>query len=170
METIDISTKDLFTTHHVTKVLDIPMQRLRVWLLNGYIAPAIPSGGQGQKAFFLKEDLYVIALFKKLLEKGFKRELASKYCNSMKGINTPLGFANYLTIWTTEIDGKFVMGSHLLAGSEKFRVDILPNMVNIWPGDDQKLVKAVDVDWNDIYIINLTKIMRRVDTALNEVE
>ena len=170
MDRIDVSKEDLFTTKHLTKVLDLPMHRLRVWLLNGYVSPSIPSTGQGRKAYYFRSDFYVIALFMKLLAKGFKRKLASKYCERLTGINTPLGFSNFLFIWMKkDSKGESVLHSYLIAGSDNFQLEASTELFTITADKNFEMAKDIEGDWDDIHIINLNDMIRRIDIALDQL-
>lgn len=68
-----------FKTPFVTKLFDINRNRFQVWLDRGWVTPSIQKAkGQGRRNKFSKEDLYMIALFKLLVESGFSRELAGR--------------------------------------------------------------------------------------------
>lgn len=72
MKTIYYSTLD------ICKALDIRRERLRDWIDREFITPLRPSGGQGRKALFNIQDAYSIALFKWLIDRGFKRDAVAK--------------------------------------------------------------------------------------------
>jgi len=58
-----------YTTGDIIEALNIPKQRLRVWLDNEYIKPSIrKASGAGTTNAFARVDIYLIALFKHLLE------------------------------------------------------------------------------------------------------
>ena len=71
--------EDLYSTLDIVKALNIPRERLRDWMTRGFIKPSLPSTGKGTIAIFTKADVFGVALFGKLLEKGFKREMAAEY-------------------------------------------------------------------------------------------
>jgi len=57
--------KSEFSTFDVMKILDIKRERLREWMIQGFVKPAVPASGAGSKAEFGLLDLYKIAVFKK---------------------------------------------------------------------------------------------------------
>ncbi len=69
--------RNQFSTLDIVKALSIPRERLRDWMNNGFVAPTTSSEGQGTKAVFGRDDIYLVALFVDLLKKGFKRNKAS---------------------------------------------------------------------------------------------
>ena len=78
--------KNQFTTWDVIKFLEINRERLREWLQRGYIAPSIQKAqGVGTKNIFSRWDMYMIALFDRLVSNGFSRELAERTVKFMLG-------------------------------------------------------------------------------------
>jgi hypothetical protein len=69
-----------FTGPDVLKLLGLKRERLRQWLNLSFI----PKGyrvqwGSGSRVIFGKYDLYLIELFKRLVDGGIKRRVASRY-------------------------------------------------------------------------------------------
>jgi hypothetical protein len=71
--------RDDFSTLDIVKVLEIPRERLRSWMKEGFIRPTTPARGQGTKAVFSRKDIYGISLFDNLLDAGFRREVAASH-------------------------------------------------------------------------------------------
>lgn len=69
----------LYSTLDVAKVLDIPRERLRGWIVNGFINPSIPSTGKGTIAIFTETEIRRVSVFNQLLKNGFKRKKAAAY-------------------------------------------------------------------------------------------
>jgi hypothetical protein len=69
--------RNRFSTLDIVKALSIHRERLRDWMNNGFVVPTTRSEGQGTKAIFTRDDMYMVALFVDLLNKGFKRDKAS---------------------------------------------------------------------------------------------
>jgi DNA-binding transcriptional MerR regulator len=74
-----VNVRDQFSTLDIVKALDIPRERLREWLVRGYVRPSVSAEGQGTRAIFTRTDVYTVALFRRLLEIGFRREEAGKF-------------------------------------------------------------------------------------------
>lgn len=152
-----------YTTKDITKNLEIPMQRLRMWLLNGFITPSIPSEGQGKKAFFSKSDLYAISLFVKLLNKGFKRELAAEYIKSFQDSAEILQLSSYL-LFITKMDGEdTIIEPRSCTGFNPLELVIWPDKISLkgFEDDNDKCV------WEDIVIINFAQLKADVDGKID---
>jgi hypothetical protein len=68
-----------FSTLDIVKVLEIPRERLRSWMKEGFVEPSIPAEGQGTKAVFRRYDIYAVSLFNDLLGAGFRRGIAASH-------------------------------------------------------------------------------------------
>ena len=67
--------KNEFTTFDAARICKVKYQRLREWIGRGQIIPSIDKAeGVGTKTKFSRSDLYLISLFKILMEKGFSRD------------------------------------------------------------------------------------------------
>ena len=70
--------KTEFSTFDIVKILEIPRERLKDWMNNGFVKPTTPAQGRGSRAVFMREDVYIIALFKNMISWGLKREVAAR--------------------------------------------------------------------------------------------
>ena len=70
---------DTFSTLQIEKGLEIPRERLREWIIRGFIKPSHPSPGQGIKTEFSRLDVYKVALFRNLIDLGISRKVAGLY-------------------------------------------------------------------------------------------
>lgn len=62
--------RDSFTIKQAVEITQIPRERLKAWLLRGYIRPSIAAGvGPGRSNLYSRVDLYAIALFDYLVSK-----------------------------------------------------------------------------------------------------
>ncbi|MBU1568151.1 MAG: MerR family transcriptional regulator [Proteobacteria bacterium] len=155
---------DKYTTKTIVEKLGIPLQRLRMWLMEDFVSASIPSEGQGKKAFFTREDLYHIVLFEKLLKKGLKRELAAAYIKSINGGTSILDSVPYLVLITINTDEGNVVQSRNCLGFNPLQPIISPDnfMMSEFESDVEK------TDWEDVLIINYVKLRKEVDKMLNE--
>lgn len=80
--------KQEFSTFDVLKILEIKRERLREWVNQGFIIPNAPAEGQGTKAVFKILDIYKIAVFKKLIEAGINRRIASSMVKTNDKMNS----------------------------------------------------------------------------------
>ena len=153
---------ELYTMKVFPDKFKLPTQRVRVWLNAGYITASHESEGQGRKAFFTRSDLYRVALFVKLLDKGFKRDLAGEYLKGLKGL--PVEFVDkvpYLSFIHKKIGGEYIVEPRPLMGHE-IRITIGPDYINI--GGSGK--EGSECDWEDVLIINYAKIREGVNELL----
>ena len=74
----------MYRTTQICKALGIKRERFRDWIKVGDLTPTIPAEGQGTKAEYSLHDVVMIAFFKKMVERGFKRELAKKYVDAFE--------------------------------------------------------------------------------------
>lgn len=83
----DMDYTGYYTTFDIIKKLGIKRERLKNWIMSGYIIPAFQSEiGQGKKSYFTKWQLYVIKLFEYFVENGISRQKAAEMtfsCNAL---------------------------------------------------------------------------------------
>ena len=77
--------KKLYSTLDICRAFSIPRERLRDWIVRGYIKPmkVKGSGRQGVKSVFSIEGAYRVFLFDKLIRCGFTRAAASHCARNM---------------------------------------------------------------------------------------
>lgn len=95
---MEISQTQEFSTFDVMKILGIKRERLREWANQGFIQPTSPAEGQGTKAVFTILDIYKIAVFKRLVEAGINRRIASIMVQTNPKLNsiTEVNEINYI--------------------------------------------------------------------------
>lgn len=74
----------MYHSTQICKALKIKRERFRDWIKVGDLTPTIPAEGQGTKAEYSLHDVVMIAFFMKMVDRGFKRELAKKYVDAFK--------------------------------------------------------------------------------------
>ena len=155
-----------YSTLDIVKALEIPRERLRDWMNRGFVRPSKPAEGQGSRAVFTKIDVYGIALFQHLLSMGFNREPASEYVHKFVRISYSIDVLS-LMYYSNLKDGKRHIHP-MVAGPDFNRPKD-----SIDPGDiTLSLVKRLmdGESWEDIQVINITKIKRHVDSMLETLE
>jgi len=177
----DIS-KPQYTTGNVCEVLGIDRERLRAWQLKGYVKPTKEAKGRGDRALFTKEDIYGIALFKLLLERGMKREVVSEIIGKFIGTegNTFLNSLSYIMYGMID-NGKELkpfanMITHGLGDEVNLKMTyemLATNMV--LPGNkvtthDHPVFDAKKGIWEDIHIINVRKLTWEIFSKLEEIK
>lgn len=74
-----------FTSPQVRKVFGIKKERLRQWIKRGYIQPSVrPSSGPGTDNIFSYSDIFSISLFKKMIDLGLNRWIASQWLPKLR--------------------------------------------------------------------------------------
>jgi len=160
-----------YTTTDIVDKLEIPIQRLRMWLLNGYFTPSIPSAGQGQKAFFSHRDLYAIALFVQLLDQGCKRELASsfvkRYQASYQRKETSLEFySNHLIFVTKRTGTATEVEMFSVAGVSSLQLKYEDTRIS-FVNDEQMETLLVECLWTNVMVVNFGLLKGLVDAAMS---
>ena len=70
--------REQYSTLDICKALGITRERLRDWMNRGFIKPSIQEAkGQGTKALFSRNDVYLIMLFLTLIWNGINRKESS---------------------------------------------------------------------------------------------
>ena len=75
-----------FSTFDVVKILSIRRERLREWMIKGFVVPTKKAEGVGTKAIFTLLDIYKVAVFFEFINHGINREQASNYVYNVSGL------------------------------------------------------------------------------------
>jgi len=157
---------EMHSTLQVCKALGINRERLRDWMVQGHIKPTQTAEEHGSKAGFTDSDVVGIALFKKLVDLGFKRELIADLLESFIGVEGSfLHMASYLIfrIETNEQGERNIITRLMLGGEDKLTINLEPNSIKINGKHD-----ASSKHWEDFHTINLSKIQVEVLAALEK--
>ena len=65
------------TSFELCDMLGIYRERLQDWVNKGYVSASFPADGAGTKADYTHRDVIKISTFKKMLELGISRKVAS---------------------------------------------------------------------------------------------
>lgn len=72
-----------FKMGEITKLIDVDRNRLKEWIARGWVKPSIKrASGHGTPNVFDRENLYEIALFKKMIESGLSRAVIGDFIGS----------------------------------------------------------------------------------------
>ena len=181
--------RNQFSTLDIVKSIGVPRERLRDWMNNGFVWPTISSKGQGTKAVFTRDDVYLVALFVDLLEKGFKRDRASGFIGKTSEILKKKGSKNlaYIIIYFLKNKNNTVLAELIFDPVTRWdRIDLR------WGGripaaiiegnkkDDPKLKdfftetagqnQSSTREWENIHIVNFKYIKEKVDLDLSKFE
>lgn len=70
--------REQYSTLDICKAINITRERIRDWMNKGFIKPSIQEAkGQGTKALFSRNDIYLIILFFTLIRNGINRKKSS---------------------------------------------------------------------------------------------
>ena len=167
--------KEQFSTLDIIKSLEIPRERLRSWMKEGFIEPTEPARGQGTKAIFLRHDIYAVALFSDLLDAGFRRHIAAANMREFAKVF----HKNYELVLYRQVslpDGTMMHCSPIIiTGNNTFAVmsgeaSFSGNVV-----DSHEMTEAMksmnDIsEWDTFLVVNIGKLKSRVDNLLAQLE
>jgi len=149
--------KQTFTTFDIIKALGIDRERLRQWLDRGLVRPSIErSEGRGTRNIFSRWDVYGIALFKQLLERGVSRTQAARLAAAFMG-----GAGVSPAAFVHAVGCRFVIFERTAKpeGGDEMKARFL--------GSDKWSVTGDDIrPWDDALIVNFAKLQREVDQRL----
>jgi hypothetical protein len=135
---------------------------------NGFIWPTEPARGKGTKAIFTLKDVYGIALFQKLVQKGFKREATSKFVKEVVALRAIEGFG-YIVFE----EGEGGLTDPIVLTPEEWILHVNTGKVGNYDPDSKEIRyrearPGVSEDWWDfIHMINLKKLREKVNAQLS---
>lgn len=150
----------------VARKLGIPRERFREWLVRGFIRPSIQqASGSGTRNLFSRWDMYLIALFQHLIERGLGREEASAYVNALSDRPAVINHIVF-KIRTSDNGETEISIIDIPPDEEEPRIDIRTGNMNIWFDQLRQMIEAPDEEYDEILIVNFGKIRRTVDRKL----
>ena len=178
--------KTSFTTTDIVKGLKIPFGRLREWIVREYVKPSVPAAGSGKAAEFSLPDVYMIEMFRTMVEGGFTREQASKCLlqdpnrveradvmvfrrsgNQITGTlhsfpdSPEVGLESGRLVYPSAHDVLDLKTGRASTLSQLKKMEVAPWKENSrLPGP-----KSIE-DWDDIYVLNFRKIRAYVDSKM----
>jgi hypothetical protein len=164
--------KKRFSTFDITKALGIPRERLKDWMNNGFIVPTEPAHGKGTKAGFTITDIYGVALFQDLIEKGLKREIAATFVKHfIKGEN--IEKTDHI-LFRYERRGGHIEIRSMTVETGPWAIDLETGAIGFHdrkgrvpfrPFDPREL-RGEKIDYNHLHIVKFRKLRERVNQAL----
>ncbi len=158
--------EDLYSTIDISKVLNISRERLRDWMVKGFIIPSLPSISKGTIAIFTRADVLSVALLNRLIERGFKRETASEYVSTLINAQPkPIDVVNYIILKSLIIDGEADYSA--VPCYQNIPIDLkIDTNGNIVSGP----FGPINInEWEDLHIINMIKLRHEVDVELKKL-
>jgi len=167
--------REEFSTLDIVKALSIPRERLRDWMNNGFVIPTISSQGQGTKAVFTRNDVYLAALFVDLLKKGFKRYNASDLIRKTSAIlkkNEPKNLAYVIIYFLKNHDNPVIVKSIYDPVTRWDKIDLrwdgrISSKLNDLPAEKAMQNQSKAQLWENIHIVNFKNIKNKVDLQLS---
>ena len=152
--------KSGFSITEITKILDVKFETFRTWLKLRYISPTFPAPSQGKPATFTREDLYLIALFKNLIESGIKREIAAAHLRGFRNSKETVKNSKYIIFEFPGVEGSTgPMMRHIYYAENKGSDDLETNMILKFIKDDLPKLEHS-------HFINFGKIKERIDSKI----
>jgi len=158
--------EDLYSTIDISKALNIPRERLRDWMVRGFIKPSLPSTSKGTIAIFIRTDVVCVALFMKLITKGFKRDAAAEYVDLLIEKPGLTNSINFIMLKSVVRNSDLEVESFISYGTNPLKLHIDKDR-NVNTSFADRIIEADE--WDDIQIINVVNIHREVDAALAQL-
>ena len=155
--------EDLYSTIDISKALNIPRERLRDWMVRGFIKPSLPSTSKGTIAIFIRTDVICVALFMKLVTKGFKREAAAEYVDFLTEYPDLTNSINFIMLKSVVRNNDLDVVPFISYGPGQLNLHIDKDR-NVNTNFTDQIIEADE--WDDIQIINVVNIHEEVDAAL----
>jgi len=173
--------RDKFSTLDIVKALNIPRERLRDWMNHGFVVPTTRSEGQGTKAVFTRDDIYLVALFVDLLKKGFKRDRASDLIRKASEILRKNGSKSvaYITIYFLNNHNNAILAEPIYDPVTRWdKIDlrwggripselITRSKINAIGLNDIPTEKDAMQKWENIHLVNFKDLKTKVDLYLS---
>jgi len=158
--------RDEFSTLDIVKKLPIPRERLREWMVRGFVKPSYPSVKQGSRATFTRSDVYGVALFKYLIERGYRRKYASSFVSEFVELG---GFEKIEHILFRRSRKGEIRAIKILAGT-KWLIDPKTGYPGLYrPGDPFAPIapgSPEDEEYEDFLVVPFERLRKQVDDAL----
>lgn len=152
-----------FSSFQAVKILKIKKERLQEWLHKGFITPEVRASGRGTRNRFSKTNLYEIALFDYLLQRGLSRKEST----------------NILRTDIMDIKRQHVEKILKMVNDDIQSRSIIPALIIYKTGDNysSKVVFEKEIrfdlrqdiskpDVDEVQIINIEKIIQKVNQAV----
>ncbi len=146
-----------FFTGAVTKITGVKRNRLQQWIDHGYVLPSVRRAqgrGKSQYNIWSLADVYTIAMFKALAEKGWSRSVVDSFLSQGQLTDdAPLDEINFILFLRR---GKKVRSRYIY-------------------GDDLEIDFAYQAEemgmesFEDAYLFNFWGLKRQVDKAIAKV-
>lgn len=124
-----------FTTFDICRIFNMKRGRLKNWIEQGFLKPAyqLPDK-RGKVSYFTKEQLYIVYLFRSLVDVGISRRNAGIWSQTFgylkQTVDYPVNFVGF------DLDGKSVkqvtvMNKAIIPPDQKFSHMLIINLSQI---------------------------------------
>lgn len=175
-----------FSTSEVSEILELKVTRIHQWLARGYFRPTMSKAkGSGSRNRFSLDDVYRIALFAKLVSRGYSCEATAEYIGATvfgRYSNNESQKANFLlskerpqylviSRMTNPDKDAYVDEPEYLGWSEPlpphiFKANYLKNFEAVGKWFAHHDVMSFFETMEDAFLINLKMIMDEVDRGI----
>jgi hypothetical protein len=175
-----------FLASAVTKITGVKLNRLQPWMERKFITPSIEvASGHGTRNRFNRADLYKIATLKKLVEGDFHRKVAANIVSAaFMGMKTnqdqkraESGEGGIKSVFwfviisqqegrTRTITDSFLHSPLDVCFGKNDKGEIIEQdpMVQL----NEKIIDGFEKGGDDVFILNLSKIIDEVDSKIKE--
>jgi len=149
-------------------------------MVRGFVHPTRQAKGQGDKAVFTREDVYALALFRRLVDFGFSRKLAGEFISGFtrRERNEPPYQKSEFIIFRIKGDKISVqtLAHGVAEGIYPYLLDINSGSILVDRIPLAKIKKASGEpfihleEWDQIHMVNYHALKKEVDEALYILE
>ncbi len=174
-----------FLAGDIERITGVKRNRLQQWLERGFIAPSIQmASGHGTRNIWSRNDLYTIALFKKITESGLSRKVVSDFLSAgIIGGDTEAVNSTYCLVYMREGEkveaepilyftttGVFSDGTPFVyGGTPTVVLDHSGNTTNLGIINLPQIQKRLGMEaFDDMYVVNFFKVKAEVDAKIEE--
>lgn len=148
------------------RVVEISPSRLQVWLENGWVQPSIQvASGYGTRNIYSRGDLYLVALFRQVVDMGLQRQRAGDFLARLgdKRIRYGLTEPRHDRVLTKR------WAYYLYAGEDSYAgyADDLPRHPITKAGRYVDIIEIEDVE--TVLAVNVAVIRERIDRRMAEL-
>jgi len=137
-----------FSSFSVCDVIEVPHERFRQWLRRGDVEATTPAEGQGTRAEFTAPDIYRAELFKRLVDSGYRREVAA-------GV-------------VKQIDHDSI-GGNILVYSVEAQKDETKFFARTFADFKQAVEFMESYPWREVRVLNLAGLRRDMDNRIKDL-
>ena len=176
--------RNQYSTLDICKGLGITRERIRDWMNRGFIKPSIQEAkGQGTKALFSRNDVYLIMLFLTLIRNGINRKESSGIIQELSedrksnDFETLIGsdFLLFRSSYSKEKRARSMVTIDMYSGNLLDVDTAMPH--GFYKHKVEKEMEKIfaqtgetESGWIVSFIVNFRKIKKDTDTALLTIE